>query len=82
MHGRSEMPLTKDDGDNHIVLAGRSTGSIVVTRDKGIIKQHPEYLPVMRPEQFAQVLEQWRLERPRYGTITDSDTGKAALVIT
>lgn len=80
MHGRSDMPLTEDPGDNHLILVAMRSGATLVTRDTGIHRNHPEFLEVIYPGRFAEFLAYWRLNPPRYGLLS-SPTGKANLIL-
>lgn len=66
-------PLTKDPGDNFIVRLAQTTGSVLVTRDAGILANHPEMVPVLSPGDFAETLVQWQTHPPRYRLAADSN---------
>jgi predicted nucleic acid-binding protein len=74
----THAPLTADPGDNYLVRLAQTTGSVVVTRDEGILRNHPEHVPVMTPGEFADTMAVWEVDGATYRLATDAS---GALVI-
>ncbi len=62
----THAPLTSDPGDVYLVRLAQTTGAIIVTRDEGILRNHPEHVPVLSPGEFAETLAVWEVDGASY----------------
>lgn len=75
----TDHPLTADPGDNFIVRLAQTTGAMIVTRDHGILKNHPVNLPVVTPGQFARTVSLWTGRPPSYRLGRSRESGSLAI---
>ncbi len=75
----SDWPLTADPGDNFIIALAQNTHALIVTRDGGLLKHHPEPVTVIKPGTFVRNMRVW--ERSGGALTLDDDASAARLVM-
>lgn len=48
--------LTRDPDDDYLILLARSARAVLVSRDRGVLAEHPADVEVMNPHDFARAI--------------------------
>lgn len=75
------VPLTSDYRDNFVVALAQANEAFLITRDRGILDNHPYGLPVFTPASFSNVLANWHPQQPRRFSWRDAETNKTVIGI-